>query len=353
VLMTRMMNFTFRPFDSAHTCPAKLAALGGMVSRCTFLGVILGLAALTKQSALAFLPAAALAVAWTAGTRREAIKRMLLLALPLVLVAGWWYLHNALSYGDPLGFTPHRPPTENWQPPLSLLLRQLGQALRGYWGAFGWGLILVEPLIYVLIAAFVLLGLLGWLRRGTESRGHMAENKRRVVVVLGLGVLLNLVGLALWLWRTSAPYGRLLYPASGPLAVLLVLGWRRWLNDRYTRLFVWVVVGVMGLYAVVVPFRYLQPAYASPVVSLSASLDAMPLDVQFDQVIDLLGYRIVPEDAFPGAPGAHALLANDNDVDGQPDHFCSACTEGCGATRGRSGRFFGQLALPDQRVATR
>ncbi len=263
------------------------------------LGCILGLAALTKQSALALLPVAGVTVVWGAGSRRQALKGLLLLLAPVVLVAGWWYLHNTLAYADPLGFAPHRAPTEDWTPPLSLLLRQLGQALRGYWGAFGWGLILVEPAIYVLIGAFVLTGLLGWLRPSNLNRRRPTAD-RRTTLVLALGLLSNVVGLVLWLWRTSARYGQLLYPTIGPLAVLIVLGWRRWLNERTIRLFAWVVTGTMGLYATVVPFRYLHPAYANPVVPLSASFDAKPLDIQFDHRFDLLGYRITPEEALPG-----------------------------------------------------
>jgi len=275
-------------------------------SRLSLLGLVLGLAALTKQSALALLPVAALAVAWGAGSRRQALKGLLLLLAPVAFIAGWWYLHNTLAYSDPLGLAPHRPPTPTWSPPVALLLRQLGQAFQGYWGAFGWGLILADPAVDVLMGTFVLLGLLGWLwslrdepQKPPVLRRIEGTTYHRATLVLAFGVLLNVMGLVLWLWRTSAPYGRLLYPTIGPLAVLIVLGWRRWLSARYTPLFA-VVVGAMGLYATVVPFRYLHPAYANPVVPLSASFDAKPLDIQFDHRFDLLGYRITPEEALPG-----------------------------------------------------
>lgn len=269
------------------------------------LGAVLGLAALTKQSALILLPVAALAVVWGARARsqswRVAFSWLLLCAILVALLDGWWYLHNTLTYGDPLGFQPHQPPTEAWQPPLSLITRQLGQALRGYWGAFGWGLILVDPSIYILVAAFVLPGLLGWLRRISNPAATLGlRPPSQVVTTLALGVLLNLIGLLLWLWRTSAPYGRLLYPTIGPLAVILVLGWQRWLGPRLGRLFAWSVALIFGLYAVVVPWRYLRPAYASPIVSPSIVEHATPLDVQFDAKLRLLGYRVTPQTARPG-----------------------------------------------------
>jgi 4-amino-4-deoxy-L-arabinose transferase-like glycosyltransferase len=277
--------------------------------RVALLGLLLGLGALTKQSALALLPVAALAVMWGARSRREALQGLFLCFGIVALVAGWWYVHNTLTYHDPLGFQPHQAPTEDWQPPLSLLVRQLGQALRGYWAAFGWGLILVEPFVYVVIGAFVSMGLLGWLRRRAEETPKIGK-ERQIVVVLALGLLLNLIGLITWLLRTSAPYGRLLFPSLGPLAALVVMGWQRWLGPRRGWPFAWAVALVLGLFAAVVPWRYLRPAYASPVASPAAVEEGTPLNVRFDVRdadtvsgdgnLRLLAYRMSPETARPG-----------------------------------------------------
>ena len=261
------------------------------------LGITLGLAALTKQSALAFVPAAILAVAWAARSkpepRRMVPRWLLLLAVLITLLAGGWYLNNTLTYGDPLGFEPHRPPAGGWHPSLSLLVRQFGQALQSYWAVFGWGLILVEPVVYLLFAVFVLIGLLG-------CAMQPAGRKSRLTALLALGVLFNLIGLLLWLWRTSAPYGRLLFPTLGPVAVLLVVGWRRWLGTGRGRIFASVVALTLGLFAAIVPWRYLRPAYASSVVSTSAFQEATALDVRFGEAIRLLAFRAVPTSARPG-----------------------------------------------------
>jgi hypothetical protein len=330
VLMIQLV----KPCSSPHAAHLSL-----------LLGVVLGLAALTKQSALAFFPLAALAIVWNARSDsrpwRAAFKRLLLCAVPLALLAGWWYAHNTLSYGDPLGFQPHQTPAGAWQPPFSLLVHQLGQALKGYWGAFGWGLILVDPIIYVLAALFVLGGCLGWLRQPTADR-QSPNTEYRIPAVLALGVLLNLTGLILWLWRTSAPYGRLLFPTLGPLAVLLVLGWRRWLGHERGRLFAWGVGLAMALYAAVVPGRYLQPAYASPVVSPSTVDKATPLDVQFGDTLHLLGYRMFPKTTQPGDQVTLTLYWRMEGPAGTPPRDATDAT------------VFVQLALqdPQQRVAS-
>jgi hypothetical protein len=269
------------------------------------LGIVLGLAALTKQSTLAILPVAALAVFWGARgqpqPRRAAVFWLLLLVSLIVLLAGWWYLNNTLTYGDPLGFQPHQTPEVEWRPSPAQIVRQLGQALQGYWAVFGWGLIQVEPPIYIVIGLFALVGLSGLTSSFLSGRLRSGPSvERRIVAVLGLGVLLNLMGLLLWLWRTSAPYGRLLFPTLGPVAVLLVLGWQRWLGRRYRRVFAWIVVLVVGLFAFYVPWRYLRPAYADPVVTSSTMEDATRVDIHFDEKLHLMGYGMEPQNANPG-----------------------------------------------------
>lgn len=293
------------------------------------LGIVMGLAGLTKQSAFVFLPVAVLSVLWGASAqprpKRTAVIWLVLFALLVALVSGWWYLHNAVVYDDPLGMRPHQIPSGSDRPSLTQTARQLGQVLQGYWGAFGWGLILVDPVVYVFLAAFAVIGLLGWLRRPVGRRSespspeHLLRSKleQRLLIILGLGVGLNLLGLVIWLLSTSLPFGsRLLFPTLAPLAVLLVTGWRRWLGNRCAQRFAWAVGLAFGVYALVVPWRYLRPAYADAVVPPGAVAQAVPLDAQFcvgesDEgsssstgesmgCIRLLGYRATPEAAYPG-----------------------------------------------------
>jgi len=294
------------------------------------LGVVLGLAVLTKQSAFLFMPVAVLAILWAASTQprpwRTAIKWLLLFFLLVALLAAWWYLYNTLTYNDPLGLRPHQLRTGEHKPSLSQVVRELLQVAQGYWAVFGWGLILVDPIIYVVIAIFVLIGLLGLitprsfkqLLQHSNLRSRMTTHESRICVILITGQLLNLAGLVLWLSRTSLPYGgRLLFPTLGPLAVLLALGWRRWLGPQHGGLFAGIVVAMLGLYAFIVPWRYLRPAYASPVVPVSAAENAIPLNVEFSfsetsptsttdaddvqgKTIRLLSYEMAPETASPG-----------------------------------------------------
>ena len=75
--------------------------------RVVLLGLVLGLAALTKFTALLLAPALGLVVAWRslatprAGLARAAASAALLLGVA-ALVAGWFYLRNWLVLGDPV-----------------------------------------------------------------------------------------------------------------------------------------------------------------------------------------------------------------------------------------------------------
>jgi 4-amino-4-deoxy-L-arabinose transferase-like glycosyltransferase len=70
------------------------------------LGVLLGLALLTKFNLLALLPVIEVALAFAAYRQRswKAFIRANVIVLSLaILMAGWWYLRNTLLYGEASG----------------------------------------------------------------------------------------------------------------------------------------------------------------------------------------------------------------------------------------------------------
>jgi 4-amino-4-deoxy-L-arabinose transferase-like glycosyltransferase len=117
--------------------------------RWVLLGLVLGLSGLAKASALGLLPLAALTgvvVSWRARRGRPwrwfwgaLVRTGLLIGLPLLLVAGWWYYRNWLLYRDPLGLEAFvaivgaRYP----RPTLGQLLGEWKGFVMSYWGFFG------------------------------------------------------------------------------------------------------------------------------------------------------------------------------------------------------------------------
>lgn len=273
------------------------------------LALLLGATILTKQTGFILLPPALLVVIVRARHMGWTRRRLWLVVagglVVITAVGGWWYLFNGVVYGDLLALESHRalPPVESIAERLQFSLAQSWGAFKSFWAAFGWATIFVHPLWYAWFATLTVLGLTGWFwhkrlaQSDSTELGLSKEPFTRLPQVLWLGVLLNAGLMLVWLWRTAAPYGRLLFPVIAPLSCLLVLGWQHWL----ARLRWPDVAGQLGLVlplaalALLVPFGYLQPAFAPVATPPDRAADYLPLDATFGQQFHLLGYTIAPE----------------------------------------------------------
>ncbi|HNT78584.1 MAG TPA: glycosyltransferase family 39 protein, partial [Anaerolineae bacterium] len=219
---------------------ARALKRGFTVRRSLLVGALIGVAALAKVSNLALGGLAVLALLYADVSARRTttprlterldprrfrlLKPLLALGLAALLTGGWWYARNLLLYADPLALHSHT--AQPWARPepasLALLLAELPTVYRSFWGAFGWGHVEFAPWIYWLLALLPLTSLAGWL--WTLKTRRAPGNPP----LLGLAAMwCALVGGAflVWLRTLGAAHGRLLFPALGALAVLLVAGW--------------------------------------------------------------------------------------------------------------------------------
>jgi 4-amino-4-deoxy-L-arabinose transferase-like glycosyltransferase len=317
----------------------------------SLLGLVIGLGALSKASALGLIPLTALGLALSAWQRRaESVLRRLaqffgsfvtVLAVSLA-VAGWWYLRNWLLYRDPLGlntfvaFVGPRLP----QPTLRQLLGEWEGFLKTFWGLFGGVNVAMEPAAYWMLNAIALLGALGlviplarWLSRmnigqvGNLSAASTEQfpipNSQFSTLNSQLSILTTwpiilFLALIRWTTITKASQGRLMFPAISAVAILLALGWSQWAPRLYVKWLLGIVGGLMFVLAATAPFRYIAPAYAKPVLSPAlskvegivegpvllseAELEGIPhrLDVTFGDKARLLGYETGDEETRPG-----------------------------------------------------
>jgi hypothetical protein len=88
--------------------------------------------------------------------------------------------------------------------------------------------------------------------------------------------------------------GRYILPAISAVSVLLSVGLTEPVPARVARTLMAVVAAVMFAFALLVPFRYILPAYAEPSMLSPADLQAIqnPLGVNFDNKAELLGYDV-------------------------------------------------------------
>ena len=126
-------------------------------------GALLGLALLTKQSAILLLPVILIAALrmqrWS-----HRVLAVVLGVFVTVLVAGWWYLRNQMLYGDVFGlqlFSQTFAGTRiDWQQSDSWS-NAVVQLLRSAWGLYGWMTIPLPGIWYGIGTTVVLAGVIG------------------------------------------------------------------------------------------------------------------------------------------------------------------------------------------------
>ncbi len=301
-----------RPEGAATRQQGRPAPAGVGVPRRQYLllGVVLGLAVLTKTSSLALTVLTALVVIVRAVRRRSwaefATGGAATLA-PVLAIAGWWYARNVRLYGDVTGLNVFIEILGQRDVPADLaqLWRERTSFAAGYWGNFGglnvpmpgWISSSLNP-----CAVMAGLGLLVWPGRLLAARGRAAMRPSLasgLLVLWGLGVL---VPWALWASVTWSSQGRLIFAALPVWSLGLVIGLAAWVPRRWGHLpGLAFSAFLLGLSAAA-PWAWIRPAYALPQPLDDAEVAAIPvrLDADFGGVLRLLGYRLEATSVRPG-----------------------------------------------------
>jgi hypothetical protein len=324
---------------AACTCAlwalARIIRRGATTRRAAAAGLALGLALLSKTSALLLLPMAPLAICIFTSPRKCRWREVILMLGLAAGVGGWWYLRNWILFDDPLGLGVHvntlwgRAELASFRD----LLPELPRVFRSFWGAFGWGHVELSGVLYAAVGILVALSVLGWarwLRRisvqfwmsrrsVTKAPRGQPPSRRHISASTGIYLLAAwwclavLVALLRWMQQVEAPHGRLLFPALGAWGLLLTVGWSHLSPDlhssldnshslRVTRYVLLVPVAALLVLSLIVPFAVIRPAFALPrLLSPQAATQRVTSQalVYGDQA-RLLGYRVEPESAAAG-----------------------------------------------------
>ncbi|MHB1294783.1 MAG: ArnT family glycosyltransferase [Anaerolineae bacterium] len=300
---------------------------GPTTGRMLGLGVLIGLAALTKLSALGLVPLAGLALALgrvgglfrpdgdhaklgrarvlSAPVVRRILADLALMAVPTVVIAGWWYLRNLQLYGDPTGLNAmlaiagRRPET----PSLGELLGEFEGLRINYWGLFGGVNVLMEPhALYRLLDVFTLVivaGLVLVLYRAWQAR---RLPNWPALALLACWFAIEAVALVRWTSMTKASQGRLLFPAITGLSLLGALGWSG--LRRSTRSLRWNALPPLALaiLAAAAPWTAIRPAYAQAAALTVAEIpaSAQRIDAVYGGGMHLLAYEVTMPAVQPG-----------------------------------------------------
>lgn len=246
----------------------------------SLLGFVLGLAALSKLSALVLFPLAAIAVAVAAYRRRSLgpfVKGFAVALSVAFLVAGWWYARNWVLYGDPTGLKAMLAIAGRREELLTNLAELWGE-FRGlrmsFWALFGWCNVIAAPLSYKVLDAIILLGMGGMLLGGFRRKKAFASP---VLWIPALWIAIVMAGLIRWASFTKEGLqGRLIFPAISAISIFLFWGLSQWVGRQVKSLTI-AVGGAFFLFALICPFRYIAPAYDRLPITLPIPLGKIRL----------------------------------------------------------------------------
>jgi 4-amino-4-deoxy-L-arabinose transferase-like glycosyltransferase len=212
----------------------RLLRSGPQIQHAISAGVWFGLGLLTKQSFLALVPAVLLALLWAPGSLCRRLRALLVVAGLAALIAGWWYVRNALLYGDPLATALQREMGGAGMYPRSLADPYFVTdfplvTFFSFFAVFGWlSLYVWLPvyLFYALVVAYAAAGLVYLWLRPLPALPIDPPARRALALSAGFIALLY-AGLLYYNLTFMQPQGRLLFPALGAAALLIVAGWQR------------------------------------------------------------------------------------------------------------------------------
>lgn len=264
------------------------------------LGLLVGLAALSKVSGVGLLGLVGLTVllwGWNQRSWAIAIGGNVIMTLTALSIAGWWYVRNYVLYGDFTGTSVMvqmmggRPVP----PTLMQLWTEVPGLVRSFWGVFGYFSILLPTPIYMTLNVMLALGL-GGIIIALFWQEVPIRLKQTWPILAGWFVIL-LLGLIQWTMQTPATQGRLLFPAMAPIALFWAFGWLALFRWRWSQ-----VVPVVGLavLAMWIPGEVIRPAYAPPPVVETVPATAQPINVTFEGTVSLLAYDQPRTTARPG-----------------------------------------------------
>jgi len=276
------------------------------------LGLLSGLALLTKLSSLTTAVLAGAIIFWrlffTGETHDRPFQKMvrwlLIIGAITALLNGWWFVRNYRLYGEWLAVDTHLSLAGGHTPiSLSEVWDLRPEIERAYWATLGWGQIRPPEWVFIVLRGFVRVGLIGLglavlakLIQGDKSR-PLPLNLRSVtieqIIFLIFWAGLNLALYLRWAMEVgSVSHTRLIFPAITAISMLLALGWHALLPRRFEAGFSGLLsVGMVALniyclgwliYPAFTPNRQLNPQHT-------------PVELTF-----LNSLKLHSGDAYPG-----------------------------------------------------
>ncbi|MCP4537089.1 MAG: DUF2142 domain-containing protein [Chloroflexi bacterium] len=281
---------------------------GATPYRSLVIGVLVGLAALTKTSCLLLGPLAAIGLTFACRPRdRKApcfVSHFSLVTLAALVVGGWWYLRNTILYHDPFAFQAHVDTPWGRAIPLTIkeLWNQLPIVYNSFWGGFGWGHVEFPTWVYVALGMIPATSLIGW---GWTIKQWRIRDQGPIFFLALMWWTMVFLALLSWMRQVWAAHGRLLFPAIGAWALFIVGGWKSLSQSRFTphisRLTSVLLSGLI-LLSILTPWLVIHPAFAQPRLTTPADVATIVqgTNLTYNNAARLLGVSMDQTSVAPG-----------------------------------------------------
>ncbi|MBI4786227.1 MAG: glycosyltransferase family 39 protein [Chloroflexi bacterium] len=271
------------------------------------LGVLLGLAPLTKLSGLVlWLFAASVLLFLAVKTRhwKEIALRSALAVEVGILILAPWVLANLARYGDPFGWSLVLATTEVRQTPMTwddwaFFVRGM---YTSFWGRFGGVVHLsMSDAVYAALGGPGILALVGWVANARATRLRFDQGARILVASFGGFWAILLAAHIRWtLVVGGTDQARQIYPGLPLLAIVLVAGWGWLFGPR--RKMVFAMGGAASAAFALAVLVYLGSVFAAPLqdVNALAPLGGVNRPADFGDTIRVADYRVDRTQVAPG-----------------------------------------------------
>lgn len=283
------------------------------------LGSVIGLGVLTKLSLLALAPLALLVVgvsSWREHPHLSIRRRLLvvvgdwtLITLPILAISGWWFFRNWRLYGDPTaldafiaiqGRRPSPPTLGDW-------LGEFGTFRWTYWGLFGAVNVMAPRAIYWFFDLLSLAGLLGFAVRAVRRLKSRMTTRELRVFIPALWAALLFVSVLRWTWVYFSFQGRLVFPGIAGISVLMMLGLRQWVPERYDSLLGLGLAPILLIIAAYPPVVAIPKAYARP---QPLNLSQVPETARVEPVeagggVQIVAWELGEQTVYPAEADSH------------------------------------------------
>lgn len=281
------------------------------------IGLVWGLALLSKLSAVLLVVSWSVGLLWTSWRNKDwslLISRALAISAIAVMLSGWWFARNVNLYGELTGLEQM---LDIWGEGrldsfgTSEITGGLIYSWTTFWGRFGYGQIILPSVIYWFYAVLALIGFigLGWQALIIYRQGKWRDVSGIWYVFVATS-LVYFAGLFYYVYRNlSGANGRYIFPAIPAIAALMVVGLSAFRLGRSAIIALILLLVAVTLFSVgvFVPWTYAAP----PLLTVEEAMGQVdtPQALTWADSIRLLGTKVEPSLLFDGPEDELIVMA--------------------------------------------